>query len=391
MVAASRISAPAGLETFGEVMAAYQGYAMGASQRRCVMSFANDSRRKESASPRRAISAQRASSAHLARTPRCASRERIVRMCDDHAAYVRQQADRIFGCLQSSQKDYLRFASRRSEDIDVESLRKKLIFDDVDAGLTSASRSAAPMTPPGNCKTFAEVAWAYDNHAMGAARRRSSFAFAQQGIVPDNLQTVAQKAAALRSPRCSPNTSTGSPNPSIADQTLAIDYPTYTSQEVAVSSPKGRFMLQETKSFADTDYITQVTPTKNSKVALDFSIYSMQKNSNCAKNAAKGFASKPAASIDTKQESSMQRMSRARSQSRERYVFSRSACADRYSAISAGYTDDCVLSPRSLSPSRPMKERAVWERLAAKVDAGIVRKATPILAGPNEAASFGYR
>jgi len=238
------MSPPMGLETFAEVMTAYEGYAMGASERRSFMSFASESigpdrlmtiaaranslprRRDSSSSPRRCSSASARRSARsqtptrrtpsrtpsataLARQPM--SRDSVALMCEENADYVRRMSDEIVGCVTSRPEQRPR--SPRRYPI---SYGNSDGFSDGFSGRAPGAQHLSRLTPPEGCSTFAEVAWAYENYAngMGAAGRRSTLCFAQESIVQDSLQSIADKSAPSRSPRRRPNSAGSTPRQS---------------------------------------------------------------------------------------------------------------------------------------------------------------------------------
>lgn len=333
--------------------------------------------------------------------------------------------------------------------MEVDTLRRRLDFDDFDEGSLHTDRGSARLMPPGHCKTFAEVAWAYENHAMGAARRRSALTFVQPSIVPDKLQTVAQKTASLRSPRRSPSPSasarppsrSGSKDPPLEynrqhEELAAIQYNEHADaqgsraghsirqrswgsmsrtgggsekyQEVQLETPR--------RQLKDQDAAYHATPRRSSKLALDFSIYSSKKAANCAKTQVVRSVSGTCAAGKTSREPSQQRRSlgRTRSRSQEQYALCRETFPGARDSMSPRYTGNRASSPPNIASARAAKERLVWERLAAKSDvpvgykgvqcrwtralgdletaalASSPRMATPVLAGLKETASFGY-
>jgi hypothetical protein len=113
-------------------------------------------------------------------------------MCEDHVAYLNQQADAILGDLRP--RKLATVCDRNSQHENArQSLQKRLNFDDIDDHAPSIL-PASRLKAPSGCETFAEVQWAYDNHAIGAARRRSRMTFANDKVVEDSLQTIADKA-----------------------------------------------------------------------------------------------------------------------------------------------------------------------------------------------------
>lgn len=142
-------------------------------------------------------------------------------MCEENADYVRRMSDEIVGCVSSrpeqrprSPRRYpISHVARRQSP---QQRSRSDGFPDGFSGRASDVQHLSRLTPPEGCTTFAEVAWAYENYAngMGAAGRRSTLCFAQDSIVPDNLQSIARKSAPLRSPRRRPNSAGSTPRQS---------------------------------------------------------------------------------------------------------------------------------------------------------------------------------
>jgi len=215
---ARSMSPPRSCSTFGEVLTAYEHYAMGAASRRSQMYFAPETRVPDNL---RSIAQD-----SMCRSPR--SQRRFLPVSTS-ASSLPASSQPMSKQASGSSRGSLRFqrvASDRPLPFDgschadvSNSVPTKLTLNLCECGSSSSigrERYSSRVSSPRNvhersflrtrsedypharsCTTFGEVLWAYESRASDAARRKTQMSFASDSHIPDNLCPIAHKAGRL--------------------------------------------------------------------------------------------------------------------------------------------------------------------------------------------------